>query len=239
MPLHTNTVLVNNLKCAKLFNMSKKNNTFKYNNKTYSLDSQGFLYPPEQWDEDFAIGMASKVDIYGGLTDEHWKIIKYIRKKFIDEDTVPPMVSACADNSMRLKDFKFLFPSGYHKGACKLAGVNYEFMFRTNYWLTYETANVLQGDYKMTPQGFLEDYEDWDERFAHTIIREWKLEQGLTEKHLEVINYLRKYYKENENIPTLTELCNELNMTMAGLRELFPEGYRRGACRISGLPYFP
>lgn len=217
--------------------MKEKTVTFK--GKTYSLDEHGFLSPPEQWDEDFAEGMGERLEIYGGLTKAHWDFIRYLRRKFIDEETVPVVVVACADNKLRLREFRHLFPTGYHRGACKIAGINYDFMWKTNHWLTYETSPVLKAEYRVSPLGFLENYTDWDERFAELIVREWKLPQGLTDKHREIIDYLRSFYERTEKIPTIFELCKAKNLNLEQLRELFPDGYRRGACRISGLPFFP
>jgi tRNA 2-thiouridine synthesizing protein E len=72
--------------------------TVLFNKKEYRLDNHGFLDPPDQWDEDFAEGMATKQGIYGGLTEEHWKLIRYVREKFLAEGSVPVVVIACADN---------------------------------------------------------------------------------------------------------------------------------------------
>ncbi len=212
--------------------------TVTFAGKTYSLDEHGFLDPPEQWDEDFANGMAEKLGIYGGLTEDHWNFIHYLRRKFLEEETVPVVVLACADNKLRLSDLRFLFPTGYHRGACKIAGINYEFMYTHNYWLTYETSTLPKEEYKMTSQRFLENFEQWDERFAHQIAREWKLPEGLTERHREIIRYLRDYYKDNNNVPTVFETCKANNLDLEELIELFPDGYRRGACRMAGIPFF-
>ena len=217
--------------------MSKKQITLR--GKVYSLDAHGFLSPPEQWDEDFAEGMAEVQGIYGGLTDAHWDFIGYLRTKFIDEETVPVVVVACADNKLRLREFRYLFPTGYHRGACRIAGINYDFMWKTNYWLTYETSPMVREEYRLTPLGFLENHMDWDERFAELIVREWKLPQGLTARHREIIEYLRTFYEANDKIPTIFELCKAKNLSLEQLRKLFPEGYRRGACRIAGLPFYP
>ena len=73
--------------------MEDKTVTFK--GKSYTLDDYGFLDPPEQWDEDFAEGMAETLDIFGGLTQKHWDFIRYLRGKFIEEKTVPVVVLAC------------------------------------------------------------------------------------------------------------------------------------------------
>ncbi len=206
--------------------------------KTYSLDLQGFLEPPEQWDEDFANGMAEKLQIYGGLTERHWKFIRYLRAKFLDEKTVPVVVLACADNGIRLNELKRLFPTGYHRGACRIAGINYAFMMESNYWLTYETSAVLRAEHRVTPTGFLEDFDQWNERFADQILHEWKVGGGLTDRHRQIITYLRDYYRKHKDIPTVFETCKANGLSLDELIELFPAGYRRGACRIAGLPFF-
>ena len=40
-----------------------------------------------------------------------------------------------------------------------------------------------------------------------------------------------------EGLITLIETCENNKMRLKELRELFPEGYRRGACRVAGLPF--
>jgi tRNA 2-thiouridine synthesizing protein E len=207
-------------------------------NKVYTLDKYGFLNPPDQWDENFAEGIAQKLGISGGLTEKHWSFISYLRKKFIKEKVVPVVVIACSDNNLRLHEFRKLFPTGYHRGACKIAGINYEFMYKSNMWLTFETSPVLKNKYKMTHMGFLEKFNDWNERFAMIISSEWNLPEGMTEQHWIIIKYLRLYYSKNKNIPTIIETCKSNDISLEKLGEMFPEGYRRGACRIAGLPFF-
>jgi tRNA 2-thiouridine synthesizing protein E len=112
-------------------------------------------------------------------------------------------------------------------------------MYQSNFWLTYETTTMPKEEHKTTEQNFLHNFNDWNERFAHNIIREWKLKQGLTDRHREIIAFLRKYYQITANIPTVNETCRKFDLDLAEFRELFPEGYRRGACRIAGLPFFP
>ncbi|MBI4720578.1 MAG: TusE/DsrC/DsvC family sulfur relay protein [Chitinivibrionia bacterium] len=202
------------------------------------MDEHGFLDPPEQWDEPFAEGMARLQGIFDGLTEEHWNIIRYLRNKFLEEHTVPVVVYACADNNIRLNKLKELFPTGYHRGACRIAGINYEFMYNSNIWLTYESHKILEAEQKLTPAGFLEDFDQWNERFAHLMANEWNLPHGLTDKHWEVIKYLRDYYRVHKNIPTVYETCRINNLSLDELIELFPAGYRRGACKAAGLPFF-
>ncbi|MFA4916856.1 MAG: TusE/DsrC/DsvC family sulfur relay protein [Syntrophales bacterium] len=206
--------------------------------KEYKLDRHGFLDPPHQWDENFANCMAKKLGIPRGLTEEHWKFIRYLREKFIEEGTVPVVVLACAENGLKLSKLRALFPTGYHRGACKIAGISYAFMYKINIWLTYESYTALKDKYKLDPTGFLENFEEWDEDFTLHIVNEWNLPNGLTDRHRHVIIFLREYYKKTKNIPTIFKTCSANNMSLDELHELFPEGYRRGACRIAGLPFF-
>jgi tRNA 2-thiouridine synthesizing protein E len=209
----------------------------RFGNREYTLDEYGFLFPPEQWDEAFAEGMAVRLGIYEGLTEEHWAFIRYLRDKFLKEKTVPLVVYACADNNLRLSRLAFLFPTGYHRGACKIAGINYQFMFDCNPWITYESYSVLKSDYKLTEAGYLETFEQWNKRFASIVAEECRLKEGLTDKHWRIVHYLREYYGRTKNIPTVFEACKENGIELAELRKLFPGGYRRGACRIAGLPF--
>ena len=209
-----------------------------FGGKTYTLDDYGFLSPPEQWDRAFAEGMAADLRIHGGMTEEHWSFIDYLRKKFLEENTVPVVVMACAETGLRLTHFKRLFPTGYFRGACRIAGIDYAFMQATNHWLSYETAPILKSEYSLSPQGFLEDFERWDERFCEGILAEWEMPPRLTDRQREFVTFLRDACGDRGDIPTILETCRETTLTLEELAELFPGGYRRGACRIAGLPFF-
>jgi len=207
--------------------------------KKYTLDEQGFLNPSEQWDENFAEGIARHLGTIQGLSQAHWDFIRYLRKKFNEEHVVPVVVLACADNGIRLSEFRNLFPNGYHRGACRIAGINYEFMYQHNIWLTYETTPSLKTRYDVTSMGFLKDFNQWDERFALLNVSELGMTGGLTDRHREIINYLREYYTAKRSIPTVIEMCRSTKITLDELGKYFPGGYRRGACRLAGLPFFP
>jgi len=215
----------------------QESNTINFGIRHYTLDKHGFLNPPEQWDEAFAEGMAERQGIYKGLTPEHWEFIRYLRRKFIQEETVPLVVYACVDNKLKLSRLAFLFPTGYHRGACKIAGINYQFMFDTNPWITYEGYSVLKSEYKLTELGFLKSFKQWNDRFAKLVASEWQLPDGLMEKHWKIIYYLRDYYSRTGNIPTVFSTCKANGIEIDELRSLFPSGYRRGACRMAGLPF--
>ncbi len=212
--------------------------TVTFKGKSYTLDNHGFLDPPEQWDEGFAEGMAKMVGVTSGLTARHWQLIRYLRRKFLDERTVPVVVAACGDNQMRLSELRSLFPTGYHRGACKIAGINYQFMYELNYWLTYETAPPAKPRYQLDELGFLRDWERWDEDFVELAMAQRDPPAAPTPRHMQVIRFLRDYYAANRTLPTVSETCSVNDLNLEELQELFPAGYRRGACRIAGLPFF-
>lgn len=216
---------------------AKKTVTFS-SGKEYALDRFGYLEQPEEWSEDFADGMARLQGVYDGLTEEHWSLINYIRGKFLNENDLPLMVMACHDNNLRLSKMRELFPTGFLRGACRISGLNFEFLCKVNIWHTYESARRIENDYPVTEQGFLIDFTKWDKRFAKLIGVEWELPEGLTGKHWEIVRFLRNYYAATNNIPTVYEVCQAHQLELDDLKELFPGGYRRGACRIAGLPFF-
>ena len=211
--------------------------TVTISGKGYALDRHGFLDPPDQWDERFAEGIAETLGIYDGLTDEHWAFIRYLRRKLKDEGTVPLVVFACVDNGVRLGKLKVLFPTGYHRGACKIAGINYAFLYENNIWHTFESHTILKDEHAVTALGFLEDFDAWNERFARVVSKEWKLDGGLTDDHWGVISFLRDRFAVTGVVPTVYETCKASGLDLETLRKLFPTGYRRGACRAAGLPF--
>ena len=99
--------------------------TLETKNKTYLLDDDGFLVDPTQWDEDFAEGMAPRLGITDGLTPSHWNVLRFIRATYLETGSCPIVHKTCRANKLSLKDLQRLFPSGYQRGACKLAGVSF------------------------------------------------------------------------------------------------------------------
>ncbi len=98
---------------------------FQYKGKTYEVDTQGFLIDYNQWDEDFAQGMAPNVNIPGALTEKHWDLIRFIRDSFKQTGECPLVYKTCKANRLSAKGLKELFPTGYMRGACKLAGITH------------------------------------------------------------------------------------------------------------------
>lgn len=91
--------------------------------KTYEVDEDGFLQQLDRWSPEFAEGYAKMEGIEGGLTEDHWKVINYIRDYYAQYGIAPMIRKLCKDTGFNLKYIYELFPSGPAKGACKLAGL--------------------------------------------------------------------------------------------------------------------
>jgi tRNA 2-thiouridine synthesizing protein E len=210
--------------------------TVSFAGKSYALDEFGFLDPPEQWDENFAIGMSQLLGMEGGLDERHWRVIRYLRRKLTEERTVPYFVIACMDNGLRIHEFREIFPAGFHRGACRIAGISYAFTVATNIALTYELTPMVWSKYPLSPAGFLQRFDAWDEEFAGAVARELDL-PSIGDTHWRVIRFLRDYYRVHATVPTVHEACRAAGLTLKELTELFPGGYQGGACRMAGLPF--
>lgn len=86
------------------------------------LDEDGFLQNTEAWNEIVAEYFA-KTEGIEQLTDEHWKVVKYLRDYYQKFGIAPPIRKLCKDTGFELKYIYKLFPSGPAKGACKVAGL--------------------------------------------------------------------------------------------------------------------
>ena len=118
-------------------------NILTHKGKSYSLDSIGFLADPEQWDENFVEGMAPQLRIEKGPTTEHWDVIYSIRNRFKETGICPTIFEACRENNLRRKQLKKLFPTGYQRGACKLAGISFRDSHKQQELYTAEAAEAL------------------------------------------------------------------------------------------------
>ena len=89
---------------------------------TVELNEHGFLTKPELWNDDVARALAA-ADGVAELTPEHWKVVRYLRKHWVDHAIAPMVRKLCKESGVMLKRIYELFPAGPAKGACKVAGM--------------------------------------------------------------------------------------------------------------------
>ncbi len=205
----------------------------------YEVDKNDFLLDPEEWDTRFAEVLAPTCGISGGLTSEHWYVFNFIRQSFLVNAVRPTIYETCRAHCLSLADIKRLFPTGYLRGACKLAGLKYSVKParppRLLFSLTPRTLKVPENrTYRVDIYGFLIYPSEWDEDYAACKALEMKMPR-LNDHHWKIINFIRKRFVETGVVPTVYETCEENQLEIEDLEALFPDGYHRGAVKISGL----
>lgn len=81
---------------------------------------------------------------------------------------------------------------------------------------------------------FMADYAMWDQSVAEVLAKQEGI-NPLTDRHLEVLDFMRKEFEENGTAPSIRKL-NKLNVVPTKeLYSLFPGGPAKKAARIAGL----
>ena len=92
-------------------------------------DAEGYLINPDDWNEDIANELAREESIE--INERLWSVLKFIRQ-YYDEHNIAPDVRhlisyMAAENQSGKKEAKKIifemFPYGYVKQACKIAGM--------------------------------------------------------------------------------------------------------------------
>lgn len=86
------------------------------------VDHEGYMQRPEQWNKEIAQDVANDVGL-GTLTDRHWKVIEFMRAKFIETGTAPSIRSLGKESGVPVKELYQLFPKGPAKLAARVAGI--------------------------------------------------------------------------------------------------------------------
>lgn len=91
-----------------------------------AVDEEGYLVNPHDWTEDIARKFAQEEDIQ--LAEDHWDAIRFMRQYYAENEVAPDVRHVMKHLAKRLgpesrnKIFE-LFPYGYVKQACKIAGM--------------------------------------------------------------------------------------------------------------------
>jgi tRNA 2-thiouridine synthesizing protein E len=86
------------------------------------VDEDGFLQEPDKWSEDIALALAEQEGVTE-LTEQHWKVIKYLRNYYVDNGIAPMIRRLTKETKINLKQIYELFPQGPANSACKWAGL--------------------------------------------------------------------------------------------------------------------
>jgi tRNA 2-thiouridine synthesizing protein E len=98
-------------------------------NKTIELDAEGYLVHPEDWNKDVALELAKSEEVT--LTDDYWLIFDFMRDYYKEHGVAPDVrhttkqlgVDLDIDKKQAKNKLFKMFPYGYVKQTCKIAGM--------------------------------------------------------------------------------------------------------------------
>jgi len=97
------------------------------------------------------------------------------------------------------------------------------------------TMTLAGSTVEVDSEGFLADAQQWNEQMAAEIAHDTGITQ-LTDRHWQVINFMRKTYLESGSAPSIRSLGKTSGVPIKELYELFPKGPAKLAAKIGGIP---
>ena len=97
------------------------------------------------------------------------------------------------------------------------------------------TTTVAGHDVEVNDEGFFVRPEDWTEEMAPDLARAEGID-ALTDRHWQVIRFVRHEYEEKGTGPTVRVLGKTSGVPVKELYELFPKGPAKTAAKIAGIP---
>jgi TusE/DsrC/DsvC family sulfur relay protein len=85
------------------------------------VDAEGFLTEYDEWDEDLARVLAAQIAI--DLTDQHWKVLRFLREDFKERGETATTRRVQAVGGIPVKDQFTLFPKKPAKKMAYIAGL--------------------------------------------------------------------------------------------------------------------
>ena len=85
------------------------------------------------------------------------------------------------------------------------------------------------------PEGFLVDPAEWSRELGEQIAAESGITE-LTDRHWQVIEFMRERFLTTGNAPSIRSLGKESGVAVKELYQLFPKGPAKLAAKIGGIP---
>jgi len=100
-----------------------------YTAMQYERDNEGYIVNPEDWNQEVARELAAEEQLE--LTEAYWPVLNYIRDYWNEHKVAPDvrhvikhLAEEQGQDKAQAKQLLFqLFPYGYVKQACKIAGM--------------------------------------------------------------------------------------------------------------------
>jgi tRNA 2-thiouridine synthesizing protein E len=89
---------------------------------------------------------------------------------------------------------------------------------------------------EVNEEGFFVDPNQWTEDMAPILAEEVGVPTPLTDKHWQVLRYMRQEYFDKGTGPTVRKLGKASGVTTKELFQLFPKGPAKLAAQCAGIP---
>ncbi len=94
---------------------------------------------------------------------------------------------------------------------------------------------TMRAGVELDAEGFFVKPEQWTEEMAPEIARDNGIPE-LTERHWQVIRFMRDTYLQTGSAPSIRSLGKTSGVPIKELYELFPKGPAKLAAKIGGIP---
>ena len=94
---------------------------------------------------------------------------------------------------------------------------------------------TLAEQVRIDPEGFLVDPAEWSRELGEQIAAESGITE-LTDRHWQVIEFMRERFLTTGNAPSIRSLGKESGVAVKELYQLFPKGPAKLAAKIGGIP---
>ena len=95
-------------------------------------------------------------------------------------------------------------------------------------------ATIAGKSVHVNEEGFLTEYDEWDETLAAALAAEIGIE--LTEEHLQVLRFLREDFRAQGETPTLRRVSTAGGFETKRLFALFPKKPAKKMSYLAGVP---
>jgi TusE/DsrC/DsvC family sulfur relay protein len=97
------------------------------------------------------------------------------------------------------------------------------------------TATLAGAAVDVDADGFMTDPQQWSEEIGTAIARESGVAE-LTDRHWQVVRFMRDAYLRDGQAPTIRTLGKASGVPIKELYQLFPKGPAKLAAKIGGIP---
>jgi TusE/DsrC/DsvC family sulfur relay protein len=96
-------------------------------------------------------------------------------------------------------------------------------------------TSLMDNPVELDAEGFFQKPEQWTEDMADEIAAASGIDH-LTERHWQVIRFMRETYLETGTAPSIRTLGKASGVPIKELYQLFPKGPAKLAAKIGGIP---